>query len=65
MSDKFAHRSGTVTIKAADGAGKEALVRQVRHKFLFGCSEFSLLPYVAGEMDEQTAKEAWVYDGAV
>jgi len=58
MSSKFAHRSGAKTVKVANSAGKEVIVKQLRHKFLFGCSEFTVLPFVAGEMEEQEAKQA-------
>ncbi|MCL2376953.1 MAG: endo-1,4-beta-xylanase [Defluviitaleaceae bacterium] len=58
MSDKFAHRSATKAVKVADAGGKDVFVKQMRHSFLFGCSEFSVLPYVAGEMSKQEAKEA-------
>jgi len=56
--DRFAHRKAAKAIKLANDAGKNVLVKQIRHKFLFGCSEFSVLPYVAGEMSEQEAAQA-------
>jgi len=59
-SGKFAHRRGTKTVRVTNGAGgsKPVTVKQVRHGFLFGCAEFSTLPYVNGEMDPAAAAEA-------
>jgi GH35 family endo-1,4-beta-xylanase len=59
-NDRFAHRKGTRTVKVTNGAGgnKPVTVRQVRHGFLFGCAEFSTLPYVNGEMEPAVAAEA-------
>ncbi|MCL2574351.1 MAG: endo-1,4-beta-xylanase [Defluviitaleaceae bacterium] len=58
MDNKFSHRKGTAIVKIADVAGKNVKIRQLRHSFLFGCSEFSTLPYAAGEMDEKEHGEA-------
>ena len=58
MDNRFSHRKGTAIVKIADAAGKNVTIRQLRHGFLFGCSEFSVLPFVAGEMGEQEAAEA-------
>jgi len=58
MSSKFAHRSRTKVVKVANSAGKEVIVKQLRHKFLFGCSEFTVLPFVADEMEGQEARQA-------
>ena len=52
------HRKGTATISIANAANKPVTVKQKRHKFLFGCSEFSTLPYKSGEMDETEAAAA-------
>ncbi|MCL2202322.1 MAG: endo-1,4-beta-xylanase [Defluviitaleaceae bacterium] len=49
----FLHRMGTKTVKI-EGSGSVS-VKMLRHKFLFGCSEFSTLPYAAGEMDAKAA----------
>jgi len=59
-SDRFAHRRGTKTVKVTDGASgnKPVTVKQVRHSFLFGCSEFSTLPYVNKEMEPAAAADA-------
>jgi len=58
-SDRLAHRKGAKTVKVTDaGGGKAAVVRQERHGFLFGCSEFSVLPYASGEMEPGAALEA-------
>ncbi|MCL2365323.1 MAG: endo-1,4-beta-xylanase [Defluviitaleaceae bacterium] len=52
------HRIATKQIKFPAQAGTEVRVRQTRHAFLFGCAEFSTLPYVAGEMPEAEAVAA-------
>jgi len=48
----FLHRTGTKTVNV-EGIDSVA-VKMLRHKFLFGCSEFSTLPYAAGEMDAES-----------
>jgi len=53
----YACRKGTQTIKIGE-PNKKVMVRQLRHKFLFGCSEFSVLPYVGGEMNAEEAAAA-------
>ena len=53
----LAHRKGTTTIRVTDGA-KPVKVRQLRHSFLFGCSEFSVLPYASGQMEGAEHAEA-------
>ena len=58
MNKKFPHRYGTKKVTIENAAGKPVQVKQVRHKFLFGCSEFSTLPYVAGEMSAEDAAKA-------
>jgi len=45
------HRIGRATIKVSDSS-KPVKIKQTRHKFLFGCGEFSTLPFVSKEMDE-------------
>ena len=55
MSDRFTHRIGSAVVKIGNQEGKGVTVKQLRHKFLFGCSEFSTLPYAAGEMDQQAS----------
>jgi len=57
-SSKFAHRIGTKTIELKNCGEKKVAVKQIRHKFLFGCSEFSTLPFASGEMDTETAAAA-------
>jgi len=47
------HRTGTATVKVTDSPGQSVVVKQTRHKFLFGCSEFSTLPYVNNEMEPE------------
>ncbi|MCL2373345.1 MAG: endo-1,4-beta-xylanase [Defluviitaleaceae bacterium] len=58
MQDRFAARKGKVVVNISGAAGKAVAVEQVKHKFLFGCSEFSTLPFVAGEMDDAVAAAA-------
>ncbi|MCL2322008.1 MAG: endo-1,4-beta-xylanase [Oscillospiraceae bacterium] len=55
---KYAHRMGTKTIKVSSSENKAVTVKQLKHKFLFGCSEFSTIPYVNGEMDEAETADA-------
>jgi len=57
MNKNLAHRMGTVTIKVAEKQ-KPVTIKQVRHRFLFGCSEFSTLPYASNQMDEAQHAEA-------
>jgi len=63
---KFNHRMGRTTLNVLSGenrANQQVVVNQVKHAFLFGCSEFSTLPYVGGEMDaEQHAGAEKRYD---
>ncbi|MCL2357898.1 MAG: endo-1,4-beta-xylanase [Defluviitaleaceae bacterium] len=58
MHEKFSHRRATKKIALEGAAGKEVKVRQLRHKFLFGCSEFTTLPYAAGEMSAEDSAAA-------
>ncbi|MCL1842883.1 MAG: endo-1,4-beta-xylanase [Defluviitaleaceae bacterium] len=58
LTGKLAHRLGTKTLQIEGAGGKAVTVRQKSHKFLFGCSEFSTLPYAAGEMDANEAAQA-------
>ena len=62
-SDMLKHRKGTkrLTIMDKDGAAaknQEVLVRQVKHKFLFGATEFSAIPYVNGEFQGEDKEKA-------
>jgi len=59
--NKYAHRMGTKTVKincSTSGENKAVTVKQLKHEFLFGCAEFSVLPYVNGEMDQIEAAKA-------
>lgn len=52
--NKYAHHMGTKTLQLTDKEGnllknQEVVVEQIKHKFLFGCSEFSTLPYMNDE----------------
>ena len=58
---KYAHRLGTKVLKipnAGPDAVKTVAVKQIRHEFLFGCSEFSVVPYINGEMAPAAAAQA-------
>ncbi len=53
--DTLSHRKGTarLVLKNPDGtpkAGREVQVRMTRHKFLFGCTEFSAHPLANNEL---------------
>jgi len=53
------HRKGTANVSlGAEFADKQVEVRQVRHKFLFGCSEFTVPQYLNGEMSAEVAERA-------
>ena len=51
---RFAHRRGKKRVKIEGSAGMPVKVKQVRHEMLFGCSEFTTLPYASGEPDDET-----------
>ncbi|MCL2189212.1 MAG: endo-1,4-beta-xylanase [Defluviitaleaceae bacterium] len=51
------HRTATATIHLP-AANTPVTVTQTRHAFLFGCAEFSTLPYVNGEMPSEEAQAA-------
>jgi len=57
-SDLFAHRRGAKTVKVASEGGKPVTVRQERHRFLFGCAEFSTVAYASKEMEPAAAAAA-------
>jgi GH35 family endo-1,4-beta-xylanase len=48
IANKYAHRAATKTVKITDRANVEVTVRQKKHAFLFGCSEFSAVQYASG-----------------
>jgi len=53
--NNYEHRKSTVTlkIKRSDGTplkNTEVVVRQTKHKFLFGCAEFSVVPFANNEL---------------
>lgn len=58
MHEKFSHRLGTKKVAIKGAAGKQVTLRQTRHKFLFGCSEFTTLAYASGRMGEADAVRA-------
>jgi GH35 family endo-1,4-beta-xylanase len=54
----IAHRQSTAIVKLSAGPNAAVTVRQLKHKFHFGCAEFSALPYAGGEMDAPAAAAA-------
>ncbi len=62
-SSSLKHRFGSREIKliGSDGTiikNKEVQVRQTKHKFLFGCSEFSSLSYKNNELEGEAKQKA-------
>lgn len=54
MSKNYSHRMGTTTLKLVTPDGtplknQQVVVKQKKHKFLFGCGEFSAIHYVHNE----------------
>jgi GH35 family endo-1,4-beta-xylanase len=47
IHERFKHRIASKKLKIADRPNIEVTVKQKRHAFLFGCSEFSALAYVS------------------
>jgi len=63
MKDQLRHRKGSrkVTFLTKDGTpvkNQTVTVRQVSHGFLFGCTEFSALPYANGKLRGKEKEEA-------
>ncbi len=64
-NDQLKHRKGSrkVTFLRQDGTpvkNRAVTVRQISHGFLFGCTEFGVIPYVNGELqgrDKELAEE--------
>jgi GH35 family endo-1,4-beta-xylanase len=59
----YNHRQKTERIRFTGKTGNpvkncEVSVKQTKHKFLFGCAEFSLIPYVNGEFTGAKKAEA-------
>ncbi|MCX7711488.1 MAG: endo-1,4-beta-xylanase [Clostridia bacterium] len=60
--NEYKHRRGTTTLKLVGSDGtplknRNVVVRQTKHQFLFGCSEFSCIPFVNNEfVDEEKEK---------
>ncbi len=53
--DQLKHRKGSrkITFSGKDGSplkNRRVVVKQLRHEFLFGCTEFSVIPYANGEL---------------
>lgn len=65
MKDQLKHRKGSrkVTFLTKEGTplkNQPVTIKQVRHGFLFGCTEFSAIPYANGELqgrDKELAEE--------
>lgn len=60
---EYAHRMGTKKLKliGIDGSpvvNSEATVTMTKHQFLFGCSDFSLIPLANSELDGDAKEEA-------
>lgn len=56
--NQYSHRSGKAKLKLvgkdlAPIANKEVVVTQTKHKFLFGCSEFSCVQYASNEISKE------------
>jgi hypothetical protein len=63
VTAKYNHCLNSKTIKLVGQdnvplVGKEVTVRQTRHEFLFGCSEFSCVPLANGELHGQEKEMA-------
>ncbi len=61
--DRYEHRKSQVLLKITAADGKplknvEITVRQTKHKFLFGCAEFSIVPFVNGEFSGDLREKA-------
>ena len=54
----LSHRKGSTTVHVPGSNLKPVIVKQICHSFLFGCSEFTVLPYANNEMDAAEAQEA-------
>ncbi|MCL2603084.1 MAG: endo-1,4-beta-xylanase [Defluviitaleaceae bacterium] len=52
------HRQAATVLRLPDHPNTSVTIKQSKHKFLFGCAEFSVLPYVSGEMKPDTAAAA-------
>ncbi|MDR1689717.1 MAG: endo-1,4-beta-xylanase [Clostridiales bacterium] len=62
-SNNYSHRQKTARIRITGKTGapvkeSEVTVKQTKHEFLFGCAEFSLIPYVNGEFTGEKLAQA-------
>lgn len=62
----YSHRMNTITLKITGKDGtpsknREVAVRQTRHKFLFGCAEFSVVPLANDELQGEDKLRAERY----
>jgi GH35 family endo-1,4-beta-xylanase len=58
INNKYSHRTASKTVKVCNKGNIEVTVKQKRHAFLFGCSEFSVLRYTSGEFEGSEKKIA-------
>jgi len=49
INNKYSHRTAKRTVKIAENENLKVTVKQKKHAFLFGCSEFSSVQYASGE----------------
>jgi endo-1,4-beta-xylanase len=59
----YSHRTETITLKlvGSDGSpliNKEVVVKQIKHKFLFGSGEFTAISYVNNELEGEEKEKA-------
>ena len=58
LDTSYKHRKGSKTLILLNKDGsplknQDLEVKQVKHAFLFGCSEFDCIPYINGYMDQR------------
>lgn len=55
MDNNYKHRIGSATIRILSNerplVGKQIVLKQIKHKFLFGCAEFTSIGYVNNEVE--------------
>lgn len=64
----YEHRKGKAVLKLVRPDGtpvsmKEVVIRQTRHKFLFGCAEFAVVPLANDKLQgEQKERISWAFE---
>ncbi len=64
---KYEHRMGTRKLKLIGQNGKPVAntvvsIRQTKHQFLFGCAEFSSIPFANNELNQEENERAkWIF----